>query len=231
MSKDAVLSPILELQQITRSFIQGNTELHVLKGISLKVMPGEIIALTGASGAGKSTLLQIAGLLEPPTTGEVIIEGLFTTSLNDDKRTALRRRWLGFVYQFHHLLPEFTALENIMLPQMIAGVKPQAAIQRANHLLNSLGLAERGHHRPAQLSGGEQQRVAILRAIANHPRLLLADEPTGNLDEETADHVFNELLSLVRTHQIGAVIATHDSDLARRMDRTLRLSNGKLEQL
>ncbi len=223
--------PILELQHIQRSFFQGSNKLTILKDISFQIVAGEIIALVGASGTGKSTLLQIAGLLESPTQGQLFIDGKDVTRSNDDKRTAIRRHKLGFVYQFHYLLPEFTALENIMLPQMIIGTSTKQAEFRAHELLKSYGLEDRAHHRPAQLSGGEQQRIAILRAVANSPRLLLADEPTGNLDEATAEKVFQELLSLVRHHQMGAVIVTHNMELAQRMDKVYKLSNGTIAQL
>ena len=220
--------PILELCNIEQSYRQADKFLPILKGIDLKIMPGEIVALTGASGVGKSTLLHIAGLLEPATSGDILINGIATASLDDNKRTTLRRQDIGFVYQFHHLLPEFTALENVMLPQMIAGVGQRNAQARAQDLLASFMLSERAYHTPAKLSGGEQQRVAILRAVANRPRLLLADEPTGNLDEDTALVVLTALIDLVRSQRMGALIATHDLHLAAQMDRTLKLTNGLL---
>lgn len=229
MSNKISNAPILELRHIQRSFFQGQNSLQVLKDISFTVSSGEIIALVGASGTGKSTLLQICGLLESPSQGQLLIEGQDTRHLNDDKRTAIRRNKIGFVYQFHHLLPEFSALENILLPQMIVGKDATHANARALDLLSAFSLEERKHHRPAQLSGGEQQRIAILRAVANRPRLLLADEPTGNLDEATAEKVFHELLTLVRQNNMGAVIVTHNLELAQRMDKVYKLTNGVLE--
>lgn len=219
---------VLRLEDIRRSFSQGAARLDVLKGIDLTLKPGELVALLGPSGAGKSTLLQIAGLLERPTSGEVILAGKETSRLGDRERTRLRRDTLGFVYQFHHLLPEFSALENVSLPQMIAGRPKREARKRASVLLDAMGLRDRAGHRPARLSGGEQQRVAIARALANSPRVLLADEPTGNLDEHTADHVFATLVELVREQGVAALIATHNPDLAARMDRRLRLADGLL---
>jgi lipoprotein-releasing system ATP-binding protein len=219
----------LRLDNLERRFIQGEVELSVLRGASLTLMPGEIIALTGPSGSGKSTLLQIAGLLERPDGGEVTVSGRQCGQMNDLDRTAMRRSELGFVYQFHHLLPEFTALENIILPQMLAGVSKRTARDRAMTLLGLVGLEERARHRPAELSGGEQQRVAIARALANEPRVLLADEPTGNLDEQTADRVFEFLQEAVQRSGVAALIATHNTDLAGRMDRQVRLHEGVLE--
>jgi len=218
----------LRLDHVTRDFKQGNSLLHVLKGAELTLRQGEISALVGPSGAGKSTLLQIAGLLEPPSGGEVFIAGQPASRLSDDQRTRLRRHHLGFVYQHHHLLPEFSALENVVLPQMIAGVKRSNAETRAADLLGRMGLGARLDHRPGQLSGGEQQRTAICRALANKPKVLLADEPTGNLDPETSAGVFVELLRLVREEGLSALIATHNPDLARSMDRVVRLQDGKL---
>ncbi len=220
--------PALALDGVVRSFHQGRDALRVLNGASLALASGEIVALVGPSGAGKSTLLQIAGLLEYPDDGEVRIGGESCGRLSDDRRTAIRREKLGFVYQYHHLLPEFSALENIVLPQMIAGVDRRAAAKRGTELLDSLGLAPRADHRPGQLSGGEQQRVAIARALANGPSLLLADEPTGNLDPHTADIVFEALLKLVRGAGLAALIATHNPELARRMDRMVTLRDGQL---
>jgi len=221
--------PALLLDGVTRSFHQGGGgELQVLRGASLSVARGEVVALVGPSGAGKSTLLHIAGLLERPDQGRVVIGGEDCGMLGDDARTAMRRARLGFVYQYHHLLPEFSALENIVLPQMIAGTKKAAATQRARELLASLGLADRAEHRPGQLSGGEQQRVAIARAIANRPAMLLADEPTGNLDPDTADGVFGGLVQLARDNGLAAVIVTHNPALAARMDRIVRLDHGML---
>ena len=218
----------IALRGIVHSYRQGASRIEVLRGASLEVKAGEIVALVGPSGSGKSTLLHISGLLERPVAGEVMIAGTACAALSDDRRTALRRRHLGFVYQFHHLLPEFSALENVVLPQMIAGVPRKRAAERAAELLDLMGLKDRAVHRPAELSGGEQQRVAIVRAIANKPGVLLADEPTGNLDLHTADAVFGEILSLVRRNGIAALVATHNADLAARMDRTLRLEEGRL---
>ena len=200
----------------------------MLKGATASLYAGETVALLGPSGAGKSTLLHIAGLLERPDSGAVVINGVDCVKLGDSERTRMRRSEIGFVYQFHHLLPEFSALENIVLPQLILGLSRTEAEERASQLLDCLGISERGDHRPAQLSGGEQQRVAIARAVANGPRLLLADEPTGNLDPPTAERVFEQLLSLVRQSGVAALIATHNLELAARMDRTLRLKEGLL---
>lgn len=222
------MSEALSLERIVRRFGDGDKALTVLNEASLVVERGEIVALLGPSGSGKSTLLQIAGLLEPPTAGRIVIDGAEAGTLGDAERTALRRHKIGFVYQFHHLLPEFTALENVILPQMIAGISRGAAQERGASLLRSVGLAERLSHRPAQLSGGEQQRVAIARAIANQPALLIADEPTGNLDPHTADDVFALFLSLVREQKMAALVATHNLDLARRMDRVLHLRDGRV---
>lgn len=220
--------PGLRLEAIRRSFAQGKEILHVLNGAELSIQPGEIVALVGPSGAGKSTLLHIAGLLERPDEGEIWLAGEACGKLGDDRRTALRRSHLGFVYQYHHLLPEFSALENVVLPQMVAGVSRGAAGKRAMALLERMGLAARAEHRPGQLSGGEQQRVAICRALANAPKVLLADEPTGNLDPHTAEGVFQELISLVRSSGVAALIATHNPDLAGRMDRVVRMQDGQL---
>lgn len=223
--------PALVLEGVFRSFTQGGARLDVLAGAGLTIGSGEIVALVGPSGAGKSTLLQIAGLLEKPDAGDVVVAGQSCAGISDDRRTALRRDHLGFVYQYHHLLPEFSAAENIILPQMIRGRSRKAARERALSLLDSMGLAKRADHRPGQLSGGEQQRVAICRALANGPKLLLADEPTGNLDPQTSDGVFAELLRLVRTEGLAALIATHNPDLAKRMDRRVTLQGGKLVTL
>ena len=220
--------PVLSLQGIERSFRQGRQTLEILKNVSLTVRAGEIVALIGPSGAGKSTLLHIAGLLESPNAGQITICNETCTNLVDDDRTSVRRRHLGFVYQHHHLLPEFTALENIIIPQIIAGHHKSAARDRAREILAWLGLTKREMHRPARLSGGEQQRVAIGRAIATGPNLLLADEPTGNLDPHTADEVFDMLLRLARGAKLAAVIATHNPRLASRMDRIARLEDGRL---
>jgi lipoprotein-releasing system ATP-binding protein len=221
----------LELRQVVRTFRQAGAPLPVLRGVSLSLTPGEIVALVGPSGAGKSTLLHVAGLLERPDEGEVMIDGRACGTMSDQARTETRRATLGFVYQFHHLLPEFSALENVMLPQMIAGVARDRARARAQDLLGQVGLAARTDHRPARLSGGEQQRVAIVRALANAPRVLLGDEPTGNLDQHTAAEVTQLLLDLVRKSGLAALIATHNLDLARRMDRILALEDGSVVAL
>jgi len=220
--------PQLRLERLERGYTQGTRRIEVLKGASASFYPGETVALLGPSGAGKSTLLHIAGLLERPDTGAVIINGVECGKLTDNEQTRMRRMEVGFVYQFHHLLPEFSALENVVLPQLILGLTREKAEARARELLKSLGLEERWDHRPAQLSGGEQQRVAIARAVANEPRVLLADEPTGNLDPPTAERVFEQLLKLIRHSGVAAVIATHNLELAARMDRTLRLTDGLL---
>ena len=218
----------LELVGVTRVFRQGGIELAVLNGIDLALRPGELVALVGPSGAGKSTLLHLAGLLERPSAGEVRVGGEECGGLSDERRTLLRRATLGFVYQFHHLLPEFSALENVMVPQMIAGVARRAAREKAAGLLRLVGLGERLGHRPARLSGGEQQRVAIVRALANDPKVLLADEPTGNLDHQTAEGVMATLIEVTRATGLAALIATHNLDLARRLDRVVALEDGKL---
>lgn len=219
---------MLRLERLERAYTQGNRRIDVLKGTSASFYPGETVALLGPSGAGKSTLLHIAGLLERPDKGSVVINGVDCGKLSDKEQTRMRRMEVGFVYQFHHLLPEFSALENVVLPQLILGLTHQEAETRSKELLGSLGLEERWDHRPAQLSGGEQQRVAIARAVANDPKVLLADEPTGNLDPPTAERVFEQLLKLVRESGVAAVVATHNLDLAARMDRTLRLMDGVL---
>jgi lipoprotein-releasing system ATP-binding protein len=220
---------ILELERITRRFEQGrNNALEVLKGADLTVRAGEVVALVGPSGAGKSTLLHIAGLLEQPSSGDIRIDGQSCIGLGDDDRTKVRRYNIGFVYQYHHLLPEFSAQENIVIPQIIAGIDKRTAKSRAAELLEWMGLAARATHRPGKLSGGEQQRVAIARALAASPRVLLADEPTGNLDPDTADEVFAVLMHLARGAGLAALVATHNPDLARRMDRIVRVENGVL---
>ena len=219
----------LELREVRRIFKQAAAELVVLKGVDLVLRPGEIVALVGPSGAGKSTMLHVAGLLERPDGGAVLISGEDCTRLNDERRTLLRRSAIGFVYQFHHLLPEFSALENVMLPQMIAAVPRRQAREKAAGLLDQVGLAPRAGHRPARLSGGEQQRVAIARALANDPKILLGDEPTGNLDHATGESVLNTLLELVRDTGLAALIATHNLDLARRLDRIVGLEEGRLK--
>tara|TARA_B110000503_G_C7028012_1_gene362728 strand:- start:87 stop:770 length:684 start_codon:yes stop_codon:yes gene_type:complete len=224
--------PILTLTGITKAYNTGKPNaVTVLQGTDLTVHKGEVVALVAPSGAGKSTLLHIAGLLDTPDAGQVSIAGRDMTKLSDRKRTAVRRNDVGFIYQFHHLLPEFTALENIVLPQLANGVSDADATARAQDLLARVGIAERGDHRPAALSGGEQQRVAFCRALANKPQLLLADEPTGNLDPDTSDRVFDALMELVRGTGLAAVIATHNLDLAARMDRMVRMTAGTLETL
>ena len=223
------MSDVLRLDGIEKAYNRGlPSEVVVLRGVSLSLGAGEVVALVAPSGAGKSTLLHIAGLLDTPDAGTVEIGGTDLTALNDRRRTAARRRDVGFVYQFHHLLPEFTATENIVLPQLANGVSRSAAEARAAELLATVGLEARGDHRPAALSGGEQQRVAFCRALANGPRLLLADEPTGNLDPGTSDRVFGALMDLVRGTGMSALIATHNHKLAARMDRVLRLDAGRL---
>jgi lipoprotein-releasing system ATP-binding protein len=222
---------VLELQDLSLVYRQGSREIHVLQGASASVRAGEAVALLGPSGSGKSSLLHLVGLLESPTSGTILLEGADCTTLSDERRTALRREALGFIYQFHYLLPEFSALENVVLPQLIAGAGQAAAEERAGGLLQRLGLADRADHRPAELSGGEQQRVAIARAVANRPRVLLADEPTGNLDPETAERVFDELTALVESEGLAAIIATHNLDIARRMDRIWRLAEGKIVEV
>ena len=222
-------APAVTLREVAKTYRQASAGLDVLKSVSLSVMPGEIVAVVGPSGAGKSTLLHIAGLLDKPSAGSVFFGDEDCTAIGDDRRTAIRRGGIGFVYQFHHLLPEFSALENIVLPQMIAGRSRREAAGRARDLLDRIGLAERASHRPARLSGGEQQRVAIGRALANRPRVLIADEPTGNLDPQTALSVFEVLLAAVRDHGVAALIATHNMDLAARMDRRLTLRDGAVQ--
>jgi lipoprotein-releasing system ATP-binding protein len=228
---DADEQPLIFLHNVSRQFQQGDATLDVLKGAELAVWRGQSVALVGPSGAGKSTLLHIAGLLEHPDSGEVYIDTVPTTNLTDIQRTRIRRTEIGFVYQFHHLLPEFTALENVVLPQMIRGLSRREATVRSSELLSYLGLKERLTHRPAELSGGEQQRVAIARAVANAPRILLADEPTGNLDVRTAEHVFATLNQLVRASGLAAVIATHNMEIAAQMDRRVTLRDGLVVEL
>jgi len=227
MTGDAA-APALELRGVRRVFRQGGVELAVLNGVDLALRPGEIVALVGPSGAGKSTLLHVAGLLERPDGGVVSVGGDDCGGLSDERRTLLRRAALGFVYQFHHLLPEFSAVENVMLPQMIAGVARGMARDKATGLLRRVGLGERLTHRPARLSGGEQQRVAIVRALANDPKILLADEPTGNLDRDTAAGVMQNLIDIVRSSGLAALIATHNLELAHRLDRIVALDGGRL---
>jgi lipoprotein-releasing system ATP-binding protein len=223
--------PVLQLKDITRTYRQGESALAVLSKAEFTLFPGQSVALVAPSGAGKSTLLHLAGLLERPDAGEVFINGMATSRLSDDARTALRRNAIGFVYQFHHLLPEFSAIENVMLPQMIAGLTRQQARARAHELLDYLGLGDREKHRPAELSGGEQQRVAIARAVANGPGLLLADEPTGNLDPHTADHVFAALETLVEATGLATLVATHSQALAAKMTRRVTLDDGAVREM
>ncbi len=219
---------VLQLNNITRTYRQAEAQLTVLSNLNLEVKSGEVVALVGQSGSGKTTLLQIAGLLDNPTSGDVKICGDNVNFANDKKRTLLRRKYLGFVYQFHHLLPEFSALENVVLPQMVAGLSQEQAEEKSRELLIELGLGERISHRPARLSGGEQQRVAIARALANNPALILADEPTGNLDPKTADAVFDMFMRLAKQHGKSALVATHNLELAKRMDRIVHLEGGVL---
>lgn len=221
--------PVLRTQELERSFTQGDVTIDVLRGVDLVVQPGEIVALLGPSGSGKSTLLQAVGLLEGGFKGSIRLNGEEAARLDDEGRTRLRRELLGFVYQFHHLLPEFTAVENVVLPQLVRGAEPAAARDRARQLLGALGLSQRLDHRPSKLSGGEQQRVAVARALANKPPLVLADEPTGNLDEHTADLVFAEFLTLVRGEGSAALVATHNERIAAKMDRVVRLHEGRLQ--
>jgi lipoprotein-releasing system ATP-binding protein len=223
------MNEVLAVSGLRRSFRQGGVTIDVLRGIDLEVRPGEIVALLGPSGSGKSTLLQAVGLLEGGFEGSIRIGGEEVAELSDGNRTRVRRDTLGFVYQFHHLLPDFTALENVVIPQLVKGATREAAEERARSLLATLGLAERVTHRPSKLSGGEQQRVAVARALANRPALILADEPTGNLDEGTADIVFAEFLRLVRDEGSAALVATHNERIAAKMDRVLRLHEGVLE--
>jgi lipoprotein-releasing system ATP-binding protein len=226
---DALAAATLRLDKVARVYAEGtDTTLEVFKNVSLSLKPGEVVALVGQSGTGKSSLLHMAGLLEAPSDGDVLIEGASASSLSDTERTRIRRDTLGFVYQAHHLLPEFSALENVMMPQLISGKSKAVAEAEAKRLLDTMGLSQRLTHRPAQLSGGEQQRVAIARALANHPRILLADEPTGNLDPRTAAAVLDLLVSVVRKEGSAALIATHNLELAAKMDRALVLHDGKL---
>ncbi|MFN3946167.1 MAG: ABC transporter ATP-binding protein [Allosphingosinicella sp.] len=225
----AAAGEILGVSDLRRSFEQGGVRIDVLRGVNLSVGDGEIVALLGPSGSGKSTLLQAVGLLEGGFEGSIRISGVEAARLGTDERTTLRRDAIGFVYQFHHLLPDFTAVENVVIPQLIAGAGPGEARARAESLLSSLGLGHRLTHRPSQLSGGEQQRVAVARALANRPALVLADEPTGNLDEATADIVLGEFLRLVREEGSAALVATHNERLAGKMDRVLRLHEGVLD--
>ena len=221
----------LELAGIARIFDEGDRQLHILNGASLRIDAGEMVALVAPSGTGKSTLLHIAGLLERPNEGDVFLGPVNCSNLSDDERTAIRRNDIGFVYQFHHLLPEFTAQENVMMPQMIRGLPRKLAAERADELLTYLRLGDRGSHRPSELSGGEQQRVAVARAVANAPRILLLDEPTGNLDPNTANYVFDALSALVRASGVATLFATHNLELAGRMDRAITIEEGLVKDL
>ena len=223
--------PVLRLEGIVRAYKEGKGRLEVLRGADLEIAAGELVAMVAPSGAGKSTLLHVAGLLERPDGGEVYVSGRACGKLRDHDRTMIRRHEIGFVYQFHHLLPEFTAVENLVLPQMICGLARDEATERARQLLGYMRLAERGEHRPAELSGGERQRVAIARAVVNAPRLVLADEPTGNLDPKTSAYVFDALAALVRATGLSALIATHNLELAERMDRRIALADGRVVEL
>ncbi len=222
-------APVIALRNLARSFEQGGVRIDVLRGVNLEIAPGEIVALLGPSGSGKSTMLQAVGLLEGGFSGQIELAGTEASALDAADRTTLRREHLGFVYQFHHLLPDFNARENVVLPQLLLGTKRKDAETRAEELLGALGLEHRLDHRPSQLSGGEQQRVAVARALANKPQLVLADEPTGNLDEKTADRVLVEFLELVRGQGSSALVATHNERLAARMDRVVRLHDGRIE--
>ena len=221
--------PVLELASIKKSFSKGSSnKIEVLNGVDLQLFPGEIVALVAPSGAGKSTLLQIAGLLDKPLSGKIFIDGQEIQNKSDNQLTMIRRREIGFVYQFHHLLPEFSSRENIDLPQLANGFPSKDAQRRSNELLDLVNLANRSNHRPAELSGGEQQRIAICRALANKPKIILADEPTGNLDQNTTLSVFESLLKIVKKTNLAALIATHNLDLAKRMDRVVELIDGKI---
>ena len=222
------MNNVVELIDVRRKFVQGDVTIEVLRGVDLVVGKGELVALLGPSGSGKSTMLQAVGLLEGGFSGSIKLDGEEVSSAGVDRQTEIRRQKLGFVYQFHHLLPDFDALENVVLPQLIADASPEDAVERATHLLTQLGLSERIHHRPSKLSGGEQQRVAVARALANRPKLVLADEPTGNLDEHTADIVLGEFMALVREQGSSAIVATHNERLAAKMDRIVRLKDGRL---
>lgn len=219
---------ILHTYDLKRVYEQGGQLLSILHNVNIEIKAGEIVALVGPSGSGKSTFLQTVGLLDKPTSGQITIGGENIDNMNDTARTLMRRQYIGFVYQFHYLLPEFTAVENVVIPQMIAGIKKRAAIDNAKALLSAMKMEHRFEHRPATLSGGEQQRVAMARALANNPKLLLADEPTGNLDPETSEIVFEHLIGLVRESGVGAIIATHNMQIAERMDRILELKNGNI---
>ena len=220
----------MSLKDVKKSFVQGTRSIEVLKGVTFDINQGEIVALVGQSGAGKSTMLQMAGLLECPTSGSVMIEGIEASKANDQARTNLRGRTIGFIYQSHNLMPEFTALENVTLPQLIVGIPKDRANKRSAELLDGVGLSHRLHHVPSKMSGGEQQRVAIARSMANNPAILLADEPTGSLDEETAERVFQTLIDMTKKTGLSALIATHNLDLAKRMDRTIKLHSGTVSE-
>jgi lipoprotein-releasing system ATP-binding protein len=230
-AREAEAKPVVFLHGVRRSYRQGEATLDILKGAELALWPGQSVALVAPSGVGKSTLLHVAGLLEHPDGGEVFVDEIATSKLSDAERTRIRRTKVGFVYQFHHLLPEFSAIENVILPQMIRGLSRSEAAERATELLTYLGLKDRLTHRPAELSGGEQQRVAIARAVANAPRVLMADEPTGNLDPHTAEHVFGTLTQLVRASGLAALVATHNMEIAGRMDRRVTLRDGLVVEL
>lgn len=228
VEQDVQTDILLQTHDIQKIYTQGDENLTVLNNVEVNVKAGEMVALVGPSGSGKSTFLQVVGLLDKPTQGQLLIGGEDIAQASEEKRTQMRRDYLGFVYQFHYLLPEFSALENVVIPQMVAGAKRKDAEMKAEELLTKLGLDHRFDHRPARLSGGEQQRVAIARALANKPKLLLADEPTGNLDPETSENVFSILLDLVKQQGIGAIIATHNMQIAERMDRILEIKNGRV---
>ena len=232
MNKDYLTKPpVIEISQLSQYFQQGQTRLEILKDVSLKITAGEMVGLVGPSGSGKSTLLHLAGLLERPSGGKIIYMGEDCELMTDHQRTKLRRHEIGFIYQFHHLLPEFSAIENIIMPQLIAGLTKIEAANRANQLLNMVGLSERADHKASQLSGGEKQRVAIVRSIANVPRLVLADEPTGNLDPLTSTQVFEQLRSVIKGGKLSAIIATHNYQLAEKLDRIFKIEGGSLVEL
>ena len=232
MNKDYLTKPpVIEISQLSQYFQQGQTRLEILKDVSLKITAGEMVGLVGPSGSGKSTLLHLAGLLERPSGGKIIYMGQDCELMTDHQRTKLRLHEIGFIYQFHHLLPEFSAIENIIIPQLIAGLTKIEAANRANQLLNMVGLSERADHKASQLSGGEKQRVAIVRSIANVPRLVLADEPTGNLDPLTSTQVFEQLRSVIKGGKLSAIIATHNYQLAEKLDRILKIEGGSLVEL
>lgn len=231
MSVNTSSVPVLVLKGVRRHFKQGRVVIDVLRGIDLTIRQGEMVALVGPSGAGKSTMLHVTGLLEPPDEGEVFLSGTPSSDMDDDTRTKMRREYLGFVYQNHNLQPEFSATENVMIPQLIAGKRKKDAGEYAEYLLEKMGLKDRMKHRPAQLSGGEAQRVAIARALANKPHILLADEPTGNLDPMTSESVFSVLVDIVKETGLSALIATHNPELANRMDRKIALKDGRLEEM